>query len=107
MRQTTEMAYKQNDGLLRQAKEVFGDDIITNAYVSFYHMAFVDDDYYINSLNRLHESYLYYQYKKNKINIGGHTIILEFFNGRKVCFDSSEWGEIINITDDITYEEVE
>ncbi|HUU87247.1 MAG TPA: hypothetical protein VMX17_05795 [Candidatus Glassbacteria bacterium] len=85
---------RENAGLLRKVKTIFGEDIVRNAW-------FIN---YTASRPDLAEKYLdemEVEEAKNPdeslIHIDAIEVVIEFSNGNKVQFETSEWGSISSV----------
>ena len=81
---------KESKRITRQAKHIFGKDIVDMAYFA----VDVWDDAYANK--QLYEMSDQNNTSKElgEIDIGCMMIIIKFKNGNLVSFNSSEWGDI-------------
>lgn len=91
---TEKIAIRADAALLSKAKRIFGDDLITGAWVTTWDYdkpgeiaerltaaAFVDDG-------------------ENELRYDAQTIILEFSNGVRVEFENSEWASMSRFTEE-------
>jgi hypothetical protein len=88
--------YKKDYSLLLLAEEVFGDDIVKNAYVSTWIFKSDNDSEVTNRLSE--ESNYFSSNAEYGLGMDSSNIVIEFKNGRKILFTSSEWTDIKDIT---------
>lgn len=82
----------KNKKLLRVAQNIFGEDMVLDAWVlGTYPYDLKDQDWYINDLKKENKEL---NLKESSIDIGGITIALKLSNGRIITATSSEWGDI-------------
>jgi len=74
---------KKSDGLLDQARRIFGNDLVVGAWFLSWTPEHVKG-----------EAEMFEDRGGAFIDIGGLTVLLEFCNGKRVRIDSSEWGGI-------------
>ena len=91
-----DLIFEKDENLTRLAKNIFGEDLVLNAYVSTYHSE-IDPAYQAQNIVNEHLSFVGDAY--DDIDIGAREIGIEFASGKLVQIGSSEWGSIVDITD--------
>jgi len=91
-----DLVFEKDESLTRAAKEIFGEDLVLNAYVSAYNSTY-DPAYTTEQLKDEHNEFLYNI--EDGRDIDAREIAIEFVSGKLVQIGSSQWGSIINITD--------
>lgn len=83
---------RPNAVLLARAKEIFGPDLVVNAWVQSTWP--VPDENEMNEELDEAEEHLAHSGDLAEIDFSNMEIVLEFCNGRFVCFENSEWAFI-------------
>jgi len=91
-----DLLFEKDENLTRLAKNIFGEDLVLNAYVTAYNSTY-DPAYTTEQMKDEHDKFLYSI--EDDINIGAREIAIEFASGKLVQIGSSEWGSIVDITD--------
>jgi hypothetical protein len=73
----------RNGKLLAQVQRIFGEHVITDAWIA---------DFSNAAVRRVNE--LFEDNTTASLDFSNMEIILEFINGRRVSFSNSEWGHI-------------
>lgn len=91
--------FKESKLITKQAKAIFGSDIVDCAGFGevIYSEALVD--YQKERLTELKGTSqdIGEDNTWKTIDIGSKTIVIKFNNGKTVCFNSSEWGDISEV----------
>jgi len=98
------LVIKKNEHLTKAAKNVFGEDIVKQAYIcftDFYECEFFDID------EKISENELYNSEVRDYLSTSSEYICIEFVNGKKIVFNSSEWYKIYNIETEKEWAEIE
>jgi len=88
---------RQSTRLTRQARKIFGKDIVLNAYLAEYaHFASCDgESYWKERLDG--RNFPKGDTDLNEIDLGNGCIVIQFSTGKYVRFNCSEWGGIIAV----------
>ena len=113
MSTTSELVRRKSAKLLEKAKEVFGEDLVTEAYLCSYDLTQYggEEDFMenykcsIDALARVESDFNFET--RETIDVDGETILIKFINGRTILFQTSEWGVIQLSTDDGLFRTIE
>lgn len=89
-------ALRHNDIILKMAQNIFGIELIKDAFIVHIRHPLESKDISKDNLDFEEKYYKknYKDLKKTSLNFDSTSIILEFNTGKKVEFNSSEWGFI-------------
>ncbi len=84
---------KPNSAILERAKKIFGDDLVTDAFLGAPQYSFMDDNYARNEIT-MREAQFHLNEIDSQLDVDAVEIFIKLSNGRMLHFFSSEWATI-------------
>lgn len=86
---------KYNKNMTSVAKSIFG-NIVKKAYNVIEMASYRNENDYVEYFNQKKKE----SFQKDLIDFDGEKVLIEFENGKKVMFSSSEWAYMNKVTDE-------